>query len=35
VPEGGTADVEEAKDIRELEEAIVWNGCKGGHVFLL
>jgi hypothetical protein len=35
VPEGGAADVEEAKDIRELEEAIVWNGSEGRHVFLL
>jgi hypothetical protein len=29
------ADVEEAKDIRHIEEAIVWNGYEGGHVVLL
>jgi hypothetical protein len=29
------ADVEEAKDVRELEQAIVWDGYQGGHVFLL
>jgi hypothetical protein len=29
------ADVEEAKDIRDLEEAIVWNGYEGTHVVLL
>ena len=35
VPQGGTADVEQAHDIRHLEQAIVWNGSECGHVFLL
>jgi hypothetical protein len=35
VPQGGAADVEEAKDIQHLEQAIVWNGFEGRHVFLL
>jgi hypothetical protein len=35
VPQGRAADVEEAKDIRQLKEAIVWNGSEGGHVLLL